>query len=436
MRSLQLLHRTTWIAQGSEAAVTASSRRCFLPRQSIARWCGNDSSVAAAHNRPFAVPQDRYQGDCGFRARQFPTGWFPATVKSAHNNNINNKTMEMAMAMAIQRRAFRAGIVSPDKTPEAPSEATPLDAEAFQSALYSIILEMADSLATDGYYTTTTENGEIIPMSTITTLRNQSEELRFDHGRFEPSYSETIDESTGVVKERFDKKGVYACEPDGRDYYDATDLITYMSLLLQTLPEGLNEVWGRSAPSGARGSPPPPSLSSESFNAKLAVTEHGGHGYPLHVDNPQGIASGDTRKLTCILYLNPDHEEGTDGGEIRLYLPPEETQAEASDTECPWRTVDLSPIGGRLLVFWSDEIPHEVLPTSSSFSSFTAENGGGSDSDNDSSSSFRDKDRYALTIWIPTSDVAALHNTSSRFRDLKDLVFAGSSQAPKGTERQ
>lgn len=235
-------------------------------------------------------------------------------------------------------------------------------------------------------------------MSTIATLRNQSISLRFDHNRFEQSYSETIDETTGRVKERFDKEGVYACEPDGRDYYEATDLITYMSLLLQTLPVSLNAEWeGTSA--AVVGDLP--TLSNESFNAKLAVTEHGGAKYPLHVDNPQGLASGDTRKLTCILYLNPDHQEDVDGGEIRLFLPSEET------TES-WDTLDLSPIGGRLLVFWSDEIPHEVLPTSS---------------ESLSPNQNQEKDRYALTIWIPTSDVACLHNASSKFHNLKDLVF-------------
>ena len=246
-------------------------------------------------------------------------------------------------------------------------------------------------------------------MSTITTLRNQSISLRFDHNRFEASYSETIDETTGRVKERFDKEGVYACEPDGQDYYDAIDLVTYMSLLLQTLPVALNAEWETNAPAvmvvGDL-----PTLSNESFNAKLAVTEHGGAKYPLHVDNPQGFASGDTRKLTCILYLNPNHQEDVDGGEIRLFLPSEEDGAEQS-----WKTLDLSPMGGRLLVFWSDEIPHEVLPTSL-------------DKSISSNQKNHEKDRYALTIWIPTTDVACLHNVSSKFHNLKDLVFEARQQ--------
>ena len=295
----------------------------------------------------------------------------------------------------ISKRTFRASTFICDNSTTASADAsivaTPLNAEEFQAKLLSHVPSMAESLLRDGYYTTT----DLLPMSTIATLRNQSISLRFDHNRFEASYSETIDESTGRVKERFDKEGVYACEPDGRDYYEATDLITYMSLLLQTLPESLNAEWGTVQTIDS------PALSSESFNAKLAVTEHGGAKYPLHVDDAQGLASGDTRKLTSILYLNPTYQEA-DGGEIRLFLP-----ATAGAKES-WQTLDLSPIGGRLLVFWSDEIPHEVLPTSS-YEALSYEK--------------HEKDRYALTIWIPTSDVTCLHNASSKFHNLKDLVF-------------
>jgi Rps23 Pro-64 3,4-dihydroxylase Tpa1-like proline 4-hydroxylase len=337
--------------------------------------------------------------------RSFLSNAVVQNKRNAHHHHHN---------CSISKRFFRAGFPSPDKTTTTTKTAaivmTPLDADEFQSQLLSHVPSMAASLLENGYYTTI---DNLLPMSTIQTLREQSISLRFDHNRFEASYSETIDETTGRVTERFDKEGVYACEPDGRDYYEATDIITYMSLLLQTLPVSLNAEWEKSteAATGATTTARTiQSLSSDSFNAKLAVTEHGGAKYPLHVDNPQGLAAGDTRKLTCILYLNPHHEEDTDGGEIRLFLPsPETSVAEAktssSSSSPPWRTLDLSPIGGRLLVFWSDEIPHEVLPTTSS-------------------SPNNDKDRYALTIWIPTSDAASLHNASSKFHGLKDLVFA------------
>ncbi|KAL7527874.1 hypothetical protein ACHAWF_002344 [Thalassiosira exigua] len=163
-----------------------------------------------------------------------------------------------------------------------------------------------------------------------------------------------------------------------------------MSVLLQTLPAALN---GQSATSDF-------DLSNSSFNAKLAVTSPGGSKYPLHIDNPQGLSVGDTRKLTCILYLNPDYKDG-DGGELRIFLPSNEEIGNET-----LGTVDLTPEGGRMLLFWSDDIPHEVLATAPH-------------ADKDDAS----LDRYALTVWIPTANVTKLHAESSKFRHLKDLAF-------------
>ena len=68
--------------------------------------------------------------------------------------------------------------------------------------------------------------------------------------------------------------------------------------------------------------------------------------------------------------------------------------------------VDLPPQGGRLLMFWSDEIPHEVLPTAPA-----------------ARREDEQLDRYALTVWIPTENVTAIHNESSKFCALKDTVL-------------
>lgn len=134
------------------------------------------------------------------------------------------------------------------------------------------------------------------------------------------------------------------------------------------------------------------SLSNQAFNAKLAVTQPGGSTYPLHIDNPQGLAANDTRKLTTILYLNPDYVQG-DGGELRVFLRNQEIR-------------DCTPVGGRLLLFWSDEIPHEVLPTCPNADPNDVE-----------------KDRYALTVWIPTDAPSQIHSSDSKFKTLRDEVF-------------
>jgi SM-20-related protein len=57
--------------------------------------------------------------------------------------------------------------------------------------------------------------------------------------------------------------------------------------------------------------------------------------------------------VSIILYLNDSWKEA-DGGQLRLYLPQDD------GTE---RVEDVLPIGGRLVVFLSAEVPHEVLPT-------------------------------------------------------------------------
>lgn len=252
-----------------------------------------------------------------------------------------------------------------------------LDTDFLSNTITAHGPKVAENLSQVGYYTTT----NFLPLKSIQAMRDQSIALR-EQGRFEQSWSEKIINGSAV---RFDKKGVFACEPDGQDYYTAPDLITYMSSLLKTLPSVLND----------QSSLMDMDLSNQSFNAKLAVTCRGGS-YPLHIDNPQGISVGDTRKLTCILYLNPNYKR-EDGGELRLYL---------SDDSNHLSSVDIAPEGGRLLLFWSDEIPHEVLPNAPNVV--------------DDDDRF---DRYALTVWIPTSNHSMIHNAASKFRNLKDLSF-------------
>ncbi len=66
--------------------------------------------------------------------------------------------------------------------------------------------------------------------------------------------------------------------------------------------------------------------------------------YKRHLDQ---FRADDHRKLSVICYLNSDWSE-QDGGQLKMYLP------EGS--------LEVSPIGGRLVCFRSDKIEHEVLP--------------------------------------------------------------------------
>uniref|UniRef100_UPI004048DA3D 2OG-Fe(II) oxygenase n=1 Tax=Algoriphagus sp. TaxID=1872435 RepID=UPI004048DA3D len=72
--------------------------------------------------------------------------------------------------------------------------------------------------------------------------------------------------------------------------------------------------------------------------------------YKRHLDQFHAVPH---RIVTLILYLNESWTE-SDGGQLRMYFP----QEDGSE-----RIEDVLPVGGRLVVFLSEEIPHEVLPT-------------------------------------------------------------------------
>jgi hypothetical protein len=262
---------------------------------------------------------------------------------------------------------------------------------------------MAESLKKDGFWTNyrdfddTEEHHriEVLPEESVRAIRQQSIALR-EEGRFEQSWSEKYVDGQSV---QFKKEGVFATEPDGQDYETAPDMLHYMSTLITTLPIVLNQCYNNvhNDEDGDEYSFVPLNLSNQAFNAKLAVTSAGGSTYPLHIDNTLGVTGSpndDTRKLTCILYLNPDYVDG-DGGELKLML---------LDNKC-W---NLTPRGGRMLLFWSDAIPHEVLPHKP---------------DNNSA----EFDRYALTIWFPDNDPRNIQKKGSKFEVLRGDAFDSTS---------
>lgn len=101
-----------------------------------------------------------------------------------------------------------------------------------------------------------------------------------------------------------------------------------------------------------------------------------GRGYARHVDQHVG---SEARKISLVLYLNEEWEPD-DGGELCLYKEeaivkpqPETSPAPDGDTApataqvaTPASTEEpvlkLLPQAGRLVLFRSDKIPHEVLP--------------------------------------------------------------------------
>lgn len=90
-------------------------------------------------------------------------------------------------------------------------------------------------------------------------------------------------------------------------------------------------------------------LGLRSFEGHFASYSVGSF-YKRHLDQFHAVPH---RVVTVILYLN-DSWTPEDEGALRMYFP----QEDGSEL-----IEDVLPLGGRLVVFLSGEIPHEVLPT-------------------------------------------------------------------------
>ena len=83
----------------------------------------------------------------------------------------------------------------------------------------------------------------------------------------------------------------------------------------------------------------------ERSDAMLAVYPGNGSRFARHIDN----TTGDGRRLTVLIYLNPEWDRDTDQGALRL-TPGDQM-------------IDVYPLAGRLAMFYSADVPHEVMPT-------------------------------------------------------------------------
>lgn len=83
------------------------------------------------------------------------------------------------------------------------------------------------------------------------------------------------------------------------------------------------------------------------FEGHFALYPEGAF-YRSHYDSFRGAAN---RIVSLVLFLNPDWQP-EHGGELVLYADDETTER-----------ARIAPLDGRLVLFLSEEIPHEVLPT-------------------------------------------------------------------------
>lgn len=85
-------------------------------------------------------------------------------------------------------------------------------------------------------------------------------------------------------------------------------------------------------------------LGLRSYEAHFALYPPGA-GYKKHLDR---FSTSDERSISCVLYLNPNWQP-LDGGQLRIYLDE--------------KFVDIPPVAGTMVIFRSDTLWHEVLPS-------------------------------------------------------------------------
>jgi SM-20-related protein len=85
-------------------------------------------------------------------------------------------------------------------------------------------------------------------------------------------------------------------------------------------------------------------LSLKDYEVHMTIYPAGSY-YKRHLDQ---FKKDDHRKLSVICYLNENWKE-EEGGQLRIYLPDKD--------------MDVLPEAGRLVCFRSDQLEHEVLPS-------------------------------------------------------------------------
>lgn len=218
-----------------------------------------------------------------------------------------------------------------------------------------------------------------LPAHTVAALRGECQGL-LQSNRMVTSESTRFNAETGAI-ETYEKDNVRSYNLiGGTEYSHAPRLTEYCVALVQALPPVINAQL------------PAAALSDKLHTNKLAVCLGDGSLYAKHYDNSGG---GDARKLTVLLYLQTEWNPEM-GGCFRMYdaVVGDDVASEGSlqgvtaGVEDGHPYVDIAPIGGRLLAFWSDTKVHGVQPSYSA--------------------SGEASHRWALTVWLHTDDLASI----------------------------
>ena len=142
--------------------------------------------------------------------------------------------------------------------------------------------------------------------------------------------------------------------------------VEYIAALTSVLPALINDALGHAA------------LSNTLQTNKLAVCLGGGSKYDEHIDTHED--GGDPRRLACLLYLQDEWVE-EHGGCLRFFreagplndrpgirtgraLTVDDASVPTDGTARSSRpTVDIAPLGGRLVCFWCESLTHGVTPS-------------------------------------------------------------------------
>lgn len=144
----------------------------------------------------------------------------------------------------------------------------------------------------------------------------------------------------------YDKENVYATEIDGHKYNFAPRMVHYTVRAAKVVPALIRQAF------------PDIELSDALIGNKLNICTGNGATFDAHLDT--NIAEKPfNRKLTMLLYLNPKWQPSA-RGELTLLG---EEGASQEEREAAGLPASLEPISGRLVVFWSDRMLHQVEPS-------------------------------------------------------------------------
>ena len=259
---------------------------------------------------------------------------------------------------------------------------------------------VADGLAQRGFALV----DNFLPAETVSILRSECVSLLHGNKMYASESTRWDEESAQVVT--YKKFNVMSYNlVGGTEYELAPRLTEYCVALVSSLPALINERFPEAA------------LSARVHTNKLAVCLGEGSHYQKHYDN----SGRDDRKLTVIVYLQTPQYCLEDGGCFRMFVDgdggppagaPDGTVSAGADAD-GHRFVDIAPVGGRLLAFWSDAMVHAVCP------SFAT-------------SGDEATHRWALTVWMHTEDIASIrYDPEAEARHFPGLQ-AGAAKALAG----